>query len=271
LWPSTAAAAVIALVAGALYLWKDHQVRLTASVKTQLPQQIAESFSDKPTIAVLPFVNFGADAEQEYFSDGITNDIITDLSKFRDLAVTASSTVFNFKGKSIDARKLGRELNVDYLLEGSVQKADNRVRINAQLIDTSNGDHLWADRYDRKIRDIFDLQDEIIGIVVRIMALKVDEAERERAMRKDTTNLEAYDYILRGYHQYYKRTRGGNGKAKEFFKKAIALDSKAASAYVGLAKVRRWDAMMGWTEFPNEALQKAENLLFPLTGRPSVK
>jgi len=260
-WPAIAAAAIIALAAGALYLRQDHQARQTVSVKTQLPQRVTESLSDKPAIAVLPFANLSADVEQEYFSDGITNDIITDLSKFQDLAVIASNTVFKFKGKSIDAKKLGLELNVDYLLEGSVQKASNRVRINAQLIDTANGNHIWADRYDRKIKDIFDLQDEIIAIVVRKLALKVDEAERKRAMKKNTTNLEAYDYILRGYHRFYKRTKEGNEKAKDFFKKAIALDPNAASAYVGLAKVRRWDAMMGWTEFPNKAFQQAEKLL----------
>jgi adenylate cyclase len=260
-WLAFAVAAIIAAVAGAFYIWKDHQVQQTASVKLQSPQQVTELFSDKPSIAVLPFDNLSADAEQEYFSDGITNDLITDLSKFRELAVIASHTVFEFKGKSIDVRQLGRDLNVGYVLEGSIQKADDRVRINAQLIDTSNGNHIWADRYDRKIKDIFELQDEIIKSVVRKLALKVDETERKRAMRKDTTNLEAYDYILRGYHQYYKRTRNGSRRAKEYFKKAMALDSNIASAYVGLAQVRVWEVAFGYTEFPDKAFQIAEELL----------
>ena len=258
----TAAAAAAFVLIAAVALFLNHTESLTfRPTGDDVTGPYPKLSPAKPTIAVLPFENLSKDADQEYFSDGITNDIITDLSKFRELAVTASKTVFKFKGKSIDVRELGRDLNVDYVIEGSVQKAGSRVRINAQLIDASSGNHIWADRYDRKITDIFELQDEIIETVVRKLALKVDETERARAMRKDTTNLEAYDYILRGYHQYYKRDRDSVGKAKVFFKKAIALDPSSASAYVGLAKVRRREANFGWTEFPDKAYQQAETLL----------
>ena len=255
------ATVTIIVIAIVIFMSKYYPFQQISPTKIIAKQNVVDSIQDKPSIAVLPFANLSDDVEQDYFSDGITNDIITDLSKFQELAVTSSKTVFKFKGKPIDVRDLGRDLNVDYVLEGSIQKSDDRVRINTQLIDASNGNNIWADRYDRQIENIFDLQDEIISTVVRKLALKVDESERKRAMRKGTVNLQAYDYILRGYHQYYKRTRMGNSKAKEFFKKAIALDPNAASAYVGLAKVRRWDAEMGYTEFPDKASQQAEKLL----------
>lgn len=258
---SIAAAATLLLVVVAIIPWSYKPTLFLTRSKDAASQKVEHPFHNKPSIAVLPFKNLSNDSTQEYFSDGITNDLITDLSKFRDLIVLANHKVFKYKGERVDLVKVGQELGARYILYGSVQKSGKQVRINAQLIDAATAQNIWADRYDRKIKDIFELQDEIIETVVRKLALKVDEAERERAMRKDTKNLEAYDYILRGYHQYYKRTRDGNGKAKEFFKKAIALDSNFASAYVGLAKVRRWDAMMGYTEFPGKAVQQAEKLL----------
>ena len=258
---SIAAAAAILLVAVTLVLWSDKSIPFLTRTKGAASHKVAHPFHNKPSIAVLPFKNLSDDSSQEYFSDGITNDLITDLSKFHDLIVLANNKVFKYKGERVDLVKAGQELGAQYILNGSIQKSGKTVRINAQLIDATTAQNIWADRYDRKIKDIFQLQDEIIETVVRKLILKVDEAERERAMRKDTKNLEAYDYILRGYHQYYKRTRDGNGKAKEFFKKAITLDSNYASAYVGLAKVRRWDATMGYTEFPDKAVRQAEKLL----------
>jgi adenylate cyclase len=258
---SISAVAVILLVVFGIILWIYKPIPSLTRKKEVVSPKIEHPFHNKPSIAVLPFKNISDDPAQEYFSDGITNDLITDLSKFRDLIVLARNKGFKYKGKSVDPVRVGQDLGARYILYGSVQKSGKRVRINAQLIDAMTSKNIWADRYDRKIKEIFELQDEIIETVVRKLALKVDEAERERAMRKDTKNLEAYDYILRGYHQYYKRTREGNGKAKEFFKKAIALDPNFASAYVGLAKVRRWDAALGYTEFPDKAVRQAEKLL----------
>lgn len=257
---STAAATSLLVVIGVI-LWSYKPIPSLTRTKDATSQKVESPFYNKPSIAVLPFKNLSDDPAQEYFSDGITNDLITDLSRFRELIVLASNKVFKYKGERTDLIKVGQELGARYILDGSVQKSGVKVRINAQLIDATTAQNIWADRYDRKIKDIFELQDEIIETVVRKLALKVDEAERARAMSKNTQNLEAYDYILRGYHQFYKRTRDGNGKAKEFFKKAIDLDSNFASAYVGLAKVRRWDAMMGYTEFPDKAIQQAEKLL----------
>ena len=214
----------------------------------------------RPSIAVLPFENLSNDADQEYFSDGITNDIITDLSKFRELAVTASTTVFRYKGKTPNIQELGDELNVKYILEGSVQKAGDQVRINAQLIDTATGNHIWAQRFDRKIGDIFELQDEIIETTVKMLAVKVDQSERALAMSKSTGSLEAYDYYLQAYHHFFQRTRDGNIEARRLFQKAIALDPNYASAYVGLAKERTWAVNYGWTEFPNVVLEEALDL-----------
>ncbi len=215
---------------------------------------------DKPSIAVLPFSNLSGDREQEYFSDGVTNDIITDISKFRELVVIASNTVFTYKGRPVDIKEVGRELGVRYVLEGSVQKGSGKVRINAQLIDASTGSHLWAERYDRDLKDLFVLQDEIVQRIVATLAVKIEAAERARSMRKDTENLEAYDYVLRGWEYRRERTRHGSIKAEEMFTKAIELDPNYATAYVGLGLRHLNLVDYGWTEFPAQALQKAQDL-----------
>lgn len=255
-------AALVLILAGAVvfYAWQGYQKQRPAEDEPPLRQQLATPFSDRPSIAVLPFNNLSDDTEQEYFSDGITNDIITDLSKFRELTVTASNTVFKYKGKAIDIREVGRELSVDYVLEGSVQKAADRVRINAQLIDASNGNHVWADRFDRITADIFKLQDEIIENIVRKLALKIDQTERKRVFAKQTDNLEAHDYFLKAYHHFYQRGRDPTEKAKGYFKKAIELDPDYSDAYAGLADVRMREALFGYTEFPDLAFQQAEEL-----------
>jgi len=257
-WPAIATLLVVLVGAAAFYAWQGYQKQEPATDKTPPQQQAATSSSDKPSIAVLPFSNLSDDKEQEYFSDGITNDIITDLSKFSALAVAASNTVFKYKGQPVDIREVGRALNVAYVLEGSIQKAADRVRINTQLIDATNGNHIWADRFDRKTADIFKLQDEIIENIVRKLSLKIDQTERERVFSKQTDNLEAYDYVMKGYHHFLQRKREGSLKATEYFKKAIALDPNYSDAYAGLAHVRRWDAAYGWTEFPDLAMQQAE-------------
>ena len=216
--------------------------------------------SERASIAVLPFTNLSDNPDQDYFSDGITNDIITDLSKFSGLAVTASNTSFKYKGQSPDITELGKTLRVKYILEGSVQKAGDHVRINAQLIDTATGNHIWADRFNRQIENVFELQDEIIETTVRKLAVKVDQSERAVAMRKSTGNLEAYDYYLQAYHHHFQRTLDGNIKARQLFQKAIALDPNYAAAYVGLAQVRECAVNFGYTEFPNVVLQEALDL-----------
>ena len=167
---------------------------------------------DKPSIAVLPFENLSGDREQEYFADGIVEEIITALSRFRGLFVIARNSSFAYKGRAVDVKQVGRELGVRYILEGSVRKAGSRVRITGQLIDTATGAHLWADRFDGALEDIFDLQDQVTASVVGAIAPKLEQAEIERTKRKPTENLDAYDYYLRGLagvHQWTKEgTRG---------------------------------------------------------------
>jgi adenylate cyclase len=155
---------------------------------------------------------------------------------------------------------VSQELGVRYVLEGSVQKAGDKVRVNAQLIEGTTGHHLWAERYDRDIEDLFALQDEIIQTIVRTLAVKISEAERARVLRKRTENLEAYDYLLRGWHHYDRSTRSANSQARQLFKKAIELDPRYASAYVALGATYMQDAAYGWTEFQDQALQRAYDL-----------
>jgi len=154
---------------------------------------------DKPSIAVLPFQNLSGDPEQEYFADGVVEEIITALSRMRWLFVIARNSSFTYKGRAVDVKQVGRELGVRYVLEGSVRKAGSRVRITGQLIDAATGAHLWADRFEGALEDIFDLQDQVTASVVGKIEPKLEQAEIERAKRKPTENLDAYDYYLRGW------------------------------------------------------------------------
>ncbi len=252
------AAAIVLIAAAAVVVYQAKSPPLQVSEDVASP--LDNLATGRASIAVLPFTNLSDDPNQDYFSDGITNDIITDLSKFSGLAVTASNTSFKYKGKSPDIRELGQTLNVKYILEGSIQKAGDHVRINSQLIDTATGNHLWADRFNRRIEDIFELQDEIVETTVKKLAVKVNQSERAMAMRKSTGNLKAYDYYLQAYHHHYQRTLDGNIKARQLFQEAIALDPNYAAAYVGLAQVRERAVNFGYTEFPNVVLQEALDL-----------
>ena len=222
-------------------------------------ERMAFPVPGKPSIAVLPFSNLSGDPKQEYFSDGITNDIITDLSKFSSLYVIASSTIFTYKGKPVKTRDVAREIGVRYVLEGSVQRVGDKVRVNVQLIDAMPGHHLWAERYDRDLKGLFSLQDEIVQTIASTLAVKVSVAERERVAHKDTGSLEAYDYVLRGWSYHSRITRPYNMEARQLFQRAIELDSHFASAYVGLGHTYIADVAYGWTEFPAQALQQAHD------------
>jgi TolB-like protein len=189
---------------------------------------------DKPSIAVLPFQNMSGDIEQEYFADGMVEEIITELSRTRWLFVIARNSSFIYKGRAVDVKQVGRELGVRYVLEGSVRKAGNRVRITGQLVDTATGAHLWAERFEGGLEDIFDLQDQVTARVVGAIAPKLEQAEIERAKRKPTESLDAYDYFLRGLAVWYEWTREANDAALSLFYKAIELDPNFAAAY-GLA------------------------------------
>ncbi len=192
--------------------------------------QMASLDAGRPSIAVLPFQNLSADPNQEYFSDGITNDIITDLSRFSNLLVIASNSVFTYKGKAVNVKDVGRELGVRYVLEGSVQKVGNSVRINAQLIDATTDRHLWAQRYDRELDDIFAVQDELTASIVAALEITLTEDEKTRVARQYTDNIEAYDLFLRG-RTYLRGTKRTHLKARELFDRAIDLDPEFAAAY----------------------------------------
>ncbi|MGC1891150.1 MAG: adenylate/guanylate cyclase domain-containing protein [Stellaceae bacterium] len=193
------------------------------------------TFPDKPSIAVLPFANFTGGLEQEFFADGITEDIITALSKIRSLFVIARNSSFTFKGKYAPIKDIGRELGVRYILEGSVRKAGNRVRVTAQLVEAATGGHLWAERYDRELADIFAVQDEITECVRASIQPAVERSERERAARRTPENLDAWESYHRGIWHFSKFDEAENQKAQSFFYRAINLDAQFASAYAMLA------------------------------------
>jgi adenylate cyclase len=197
---------------------------------------MAYTLPDKPSIAVLPFDNLSGEPEQEYFSDGITDDLITDLSKISGLFVIARNSTFAYKAKPLKIRQIAEELGVRYVLEGSVRKAENRVRINAQLIDATTGGHLWAERYDRHYTDIFELQDEFIGKIVAALTVKLTGAEQAQLARRPTDNLEAYDYYLRAERDVFSEDYSLLSDTLSLYEKAIAFDPNFAEAYAGYAR-----------------------------------
>ena len=211
---------------------------------------------DKPSIAVLPFQNMSGDAEQEYFADGMVEEIITALSHLRWLFVIARGSSFTYKGRAVDLKQVGRELGVRYVLEGSVRKAGNRLRITGQLIDAATGAHLWADKFDGELKDIFDLQDQVTSRVVGAIAPKLEQAEIERAKRKPTESLHAYDYYLRGVAGIHRWTREGNYSALPLFHRAFELDPDFASAYGMAASCYVWRKTNGW--MTDRVKEKAE-------------
>ncbi len=218
-------------------------------VDTQIP--------DKPSIAVLPFENMSNDPEQEYFSDGISEDIITDLSKISGLFVISRNSSFVYKGKSVNVRQVGRDLGVRYVMEGSVRKAGNKVRITAQLIDSNTDGHVWAERFDRDLEDIFAVQDEVTQKIVSALQVQLSQVEQERLTFRGTDNLDAYDYLLRGKEYYLRFTRDGNQQAHLLYQKAVELDPNYATALAELARVRVQARNHGWTANLSEPLKQA--------------
>jgi len=223
-------------------------------------ERMAFPLPDKPSIAVLPFTNLSADSEQEYFSDGITADIITNLARFPDLFVISRNSTFTYKGQSVMVKQVAEELGVRYVLEGSVQKAGNKLRITAQLIDATTGHHLWADNYDRKFDDIFAVRDEVTQSIVATLSGDygaLQQAELERLQRKDTKNFDAYDYVLRATHIWLGFTRDANSDAGRLAEKAIELDPEYARAPMILAWVRLNEYRWKWSDDPENSLQQA--------------
>ncbi len=200
---------------------------------------------DKPSIAVLAFNNMSGDPEQEYFSDGISEDIITDLSKLSELHVIARNSTFNYKGKGIDVKQVGRDLGVRYVLEGSVRKAGNRVRVTGQLIDAANGEHIWADRFDRDLTDIFAVQDELTREIISALKVKLTPEQKGRLARKNNIDVEAYNLFLRGREQAQLHTKSNNVEARTLLERAIAINPDFAAAHAYVAFTRLNDYVIG--------------------------
>ena len=218
----------------------------------------APAVPDKPSIAVLPFANMSGDAEQEYFSDGISEDLITDLSKVQALFVIARNSSFTYKGRSVKVQEIGRELGVRFVLEGSIRKAGNRVRITAQLVDAQSGGHLWADRFDRELTDIFATQDEVVHKIVEALAVKLSRVEEQDLKRGGTKNLEAYEAWLRARQLLGKGTRETIAEAKALHRRALELDPAFCSPHVGLAFAAVSDYVNAWGPDPQNALDEGE-------------
>ena len=212
----------------------------------EAPDTAPPSLPDRPSIAALPFQNLGGDPENEYFADGVVEEIITALSRMRWLFVIARNSSFTYKGRAVDVKQVGRELGVRYILEGSVRKAADRVRISAHLIDAASGAHLWADRFEGRIEDIFELQDQLTASVVGAIAPELERAEIERARRKPTASLDAYDYFLRGMAEVHKWKREANVEALRLFRRAIELDPDFAAAWGMAARCLSQRKVSGW-------------------------
>jgi TolB-like protein/tetratricopeptide (TPR) repeat protein len=231
----------------------QHPASSTQAAPAALP------LPDKPSIVVLPFDNMSGDPQQDYFGNGITEVLTSDLSRISSLFVIARNTAFTYKGKATNVQEVGKELGVRYVLEGSVQKAGEQVRVVVQLIDAATGGHLWSQRYDRPLKDTFALQDDIVQKIVTTLKLQLSVQEQGVLVRKHTDNLEAYDTFLRGVEYFSRATKEGNAQARSLFEKAIALDPQYAEAYAWLGWTYQFAWFSQWRPDP-QTLQRAFEL-----------
>ena len=220
-------------------------------------QQMELSLPDKPSIAVLPFTNMSADPLQDYFSDGLTQDLITKLSLYRELFVIARNSTFVYKGKAVDVKQVGRELGVAFVVEGSVRRENNRVRINAQLIDANSGNHVWAERFDREFNDVFAIQDEISRSIAGRLAPEISKASAEQSRNKPTEDLDAWDLYLRATAALAEFNRESMEEAIRLAETAITLDANFAAPHIVIARAKGWQFFHRWTENPEQTLTAA--------------
>jgi adenylate cyclase len=223
-------------------------------------QPAAQPLPDRPSVAVLPFTNMSTDPEQEFFADGIAEDVITALSRYPSLFVIARNSTFTYKGRAVDVKQVGRELGVRYVLEGSLRKSGNRIRVTAQLVEAETGKHVWAERYDRDLTDIFAVQDEITAAVTIAIAPSIAEAERQRALRKPPENLDAWAAYQRGLWHMGKANPEDYSDAERLFQKAIELDPNFSGGYRGLAFAQFLGASIFQLRSLPEAQASAEQL-----------
>jgi adenylate cyclase len=263
-----AAAGAAALIVAGLVAWGFHAgagrelLGLVAAPKTVEVASLATParLAERPSVAVVPFKNLSDDRNQDYFSDGITEDVITALGRFSNLLVIAKSASFPFKGSNAPPAEIGRLLDARYLLAGSVRRAGDRLRVNAELTEAATGLHVWSETYDAEVKEIFAVQDDIARRVVGAAAVKLTRFERERVLSKPTENLAAYEYVLRGREFLSHASRDKNDEAAALFQRAIDLDPNYAAAYAALGGSHFEAVVSGWTEFRQEELEQAETL-----------
>jgi adenylate cyclase len=258
-WPVLAGVVLIVVVA-AVAIWQLYLRPTRPPVEVASKEKMAFPLPDKPSIAVLPFVNMSGDKEQEYFSDGITEEIITALSKVPRIFVIARNSTFTYKGRAVKVKQVAEELGIRYVLEGSVRKAGEKVRITTQLIDALSGHHLWAERYDRDLKDIFALQDEITLKITTALQVKLTTGEQGRLMAKGTTNLEAYLKALQAREHSQRMTKEGNAAARKLAEEIIALDPKYPRGYLVLAITHNIDIALGLSESPSQSADRGIEL-----------
>jgi TolB-like protein len=232
----------------------------TAPLYSAVASLGALALPDQPSVAVLPFLNLSGDPDQDYFADGVVEDIIGALSRMRWLFVIARNSSFTYKGRAVDVKQVGRELGVRYVLEGSVRKAGTRVRVTGQLIDATTGAHLWAERFDSTLDDIFDLHDELATSVVGAIAPQLERAEIQRAKHKPTAKLDAYDYYLRGMASFHRGNREGMNEALPLFYQAIERDPNFASGYAMASACLFWTKFNGWVADRLQAMAEGARL-----------
>jgi adenylate cyclase len=252
--------AAFVVVAAVVTIWQFILRPASLPVEKADPKKMAFPLADKPSIAVLSFVNMSDDPKQDYLGDGLSEDIITALSKVGNLFVIARESSFSYKGKPVKVKQVAEELGVRYVLEGSVRKAGDKTRITAQLIDAIQGHHLWAERYDRELKDIFAVQDRIIKDIITALQVQLKEGEEARTHAKGTESLEAYLRFLEARSFSYRNTKEDNARAQELIKQAIALDPNYAAAYAELAREIFLDVFLGASKSPKDSLMKAIEL-----------
>ncbi len=270
-WQWAAAAATIGAIiaAGAISWLRPWEPDLDPAVIARMAHPLPE----RPSIAVLPFTNMSGDVEQEYFADGMSEDLITDLSKISGLFVIARNSSFIYKGRAVDVSEVGRELGVRYVLEGSVRRSNNQMRITAQLIDTATGGHLWAERYDGTLTDVFELQDRVREKIIAALAVKLTPTERAQKEVRETSNTNAYDEFLQGWSHYVKGTPAHFAEAVPYFERAVALDPDYGRAFAALAstylsaRIQGWHGALGVT--PDDALERGLDHLRQAMRKPT--
>ena len=250
---------ILVIVAGVLVGWNIY-LQQSKRIEPASLDKMAYPLPDKPSIAVLPFDNMSGDTNQEFLCDGMSEEIITALSKVPYLLVIARDSTFSYKGKPVKIRQVAENLGVRYVLEGSFRKAGDRVRVTVQLIDTITGHHLWAERYERDLKDIFAIQDEITMKIITELQVKLTEAEQARLLAKGTDNLEAYLKLLQGREHLYRFNKENNAMARDMFQEAIALDPEYPKPYAFLGTTHIVDIWLGSSQSPRESLAKAFEL-----------